>query len=76
MSGFKNKLVLYQRNLERHEFFQSSSLHQLDSTDKGIFDVGVETYIKHIQELHEDIEVRFQDAFQLEILSWIIDPFI
>ena len=47
LSGFKNKLVLYQRNLARREFFQFSSLQQLDTSDKGIFDVDVEAYSKH-----------------------------
>ena len=64
LSGFKNKLVLYQRNLARREFFQFSSLQQLDTSDKGIFDVDVETYSRHIKQLHEDMEVRFLDVFQ------------
>ena len=76
LSGFKNRLVLYQRNLARREFLQFSSLQQLDTSDKGISDVDVETYSKHIQELHEDMEVRFQDVFHLEIPDWIINPFI
>ena len=75
LSGFKNKLVLYQRSLARREFFQFSSLQQLDSSDKSIFDVDVETYSKHIKQLHEDMEVRFLDVFQLEIPDWIIHPF-
>ena len=48
LSGFKNRLVLCQRNLARHKFFQFSSLQQLDTSDKGISDVDVETYSKHI----------------------------
>ena len=76
LSGFKNKLALYQRNLARREFFQFSSLQQLDTSDKGISDVDdVEAYSKHIKQLHEDMEVRFLDVFQLEIPDWIIHPF-
>ena len=75
LSGFKNKLVLYQRNLARRKFFQFFSLQQLDTSDKGIFDVDVETYSKRIKLLHEDMEVRFLDVFQLEIPDWIIHPF-
>ena len=60
LSGFKNKLVLCQRNLARREFFEFSSLQQLDTSDKGISDVDVETYGKRIKQLHEDTEeIRF-----------------
>ena len=75
LSEFKNKLGLYQRNLARREFFQFSSLQQLDTSDKGISDADVETYSKHIKQLLEDMEVRFLDVFQLEIPDWIIHPF-
>ena len=52
-------------------------MQRLDTSDKGISSVEVETYSKPIEEFHEDIEVRFQDVFQLEIPNWIIiDPFI
>ena len=67
LCGFKNKLLLFGRNLARREFFQFSTLQQLDTGDKGISNVDVETYSKHIQELHEDMEVRFRDVLQLEI---------
>ena len=67
LSEFKNKFVLYLRNLARREFFQFSGLQQLDTSDKGISYVDVETYSKHILKLPEDMEVRFQDAFQLDI---------
>ena len=36
----------------------------------------VKTYSKHIQELHEDMKVRFRNVFQLEIPDWVIDPYI
>ena len=75
LSGFKNRLVLYQQNLARREFFQFSSLQQLDTSDKGSSDVDVEMYSKHIKELHEDMEVRFLDVFQMKIPDWIIYPF-
>ena len=74
--GFKNKLPLYQRNLARMEFFQFFYLQQLDTNNKGIYNVDVETNSKHIQELHENMEVRFQDFFQLDNPNKIIDPFI
>ena len=76
LCAFKNKLLLYGQNLARREFFQFSSLQQLDSGDKGISNVDVETYSNHLQKLHEDMEVRFQDVLQLEIPDWIVDPFI
>ena len=34
-----------------------------------------DAYSKHLQELKADMEVRFQDVFQLEAPEWIIDSF-
>ena len=65
-----------QQNLARREFFQFSSLQHLESSNTGISNVDVETYNKHIQELHEDMKVRVQDVFQLEIPDLVIDPFV
>ena len=77
LSGFKNKLVLYQQNLAGREFFQFFSLQLLnDTSNNGISNVDVETYSKHIQKLHEDMKAWFHDVFQLEIHGWVIDPFI
>ena len=68
--------MLCQRNLARREFFEFSSLQQLDTSDKGISNVVVETYGKRIKQLHEDTEeVRFLNVFQFEISDWIIHPF-
>ena len=67
LSEFDNKLVVYQINLVRQEFFQFSSLPQLDANDRDIVvilsNADVDTYSKHLQELHKDIEVRLQDVF-------------
>ena len=68
--------MLNQQNLARREYFQYSSLQHLDTRNTGISKVDVETHINHIQELHEDMKVRFQDVFLLEIPDWVIDPFI
>ena len=68
--------MLCQKNLTRRKFFQFSSLQQLDTGNNGISDVDGETYSKHIQELHENMKVRFQNALQLEIPDWVMDPFI
>ena len=35
----------------------------------------IDAYSKHLQELKEDMEVRFHDVFQLEVHDWIIVPF-
>ena len=68
--------MLNQQNLARREFLQFSRLQHLDTSNTGISNVGVETYSKHVQELHEDMKVQFQDVFQLEIPDWVIDRFI
>ena len=66
--------MLYQQNLARRKFFQFSNLQLRDTSNNGIS--SVKKYNKHIQELHEDMKVRFQDVFQLEIPDWVIDPYI
>ena len=66
--------MLYQQNLARRKFFQFSNLQLRDTSNNGIS--SVKTYNKHIQELQEDMKVRFQDVFQLEIPDWVIDPYI
>ena len=57
LSGFDNKLVVYQRNLARQEYFQCLSLPQLDASDSDIYNVDIDTYSKHLQELHKDMKV-------------------
>ena len=51
-------------------------MQQSDTRNNGISNVDVETYSKHIQELRENMKVRLQDVFPLEIPDWVIDPFI
>ena len=77
MSGFNNKLTLYQRNLARRaKFFQFASLQQLDPRSGcTIINADIDAYSKHLQELKADMEVRFQKVFQSEVPDWIIDPF-
>ena len=55
---------------------QFSSLQQLDiHSDCVISNADIEVHSKHLQKLQADMEVRFQDVFQLEVPDWIIDPF-
>ena len=75
LSGFDNKFVLHERNLAKRKFFLFSSLQQLDTNNRGISNLDFDTYSKHLQEFHKDMQVRFQNVFQLEISDWIIDPF-
>jgi len=72
--GFTNKLVLYQRNLARQDFFQCASLQKLETGDKGISDVDIDMYNENLLEFHKDMYVRVQDVFQLEIPQRIRDP--
>ena len=76
LSGFNNRLTLYQRNLVRRHFFQFASLQQLDSRSGcAIIKADIHAYSKDLLELMADMEVRFQDVFQLEVPDWMIDPF-
>ena len=76
LSGFNNKLTLYQRTLARRDFFQFASLQQLDlRRGSAINNADINAYSKYLQELKADMEVRFQDVFQLEVPDWIINPF-
>ena len=55
--GFDNKLVVYQKHLTTRECFQFLSLQQLDSSDRGISNIDVDTFSKHLEELHKNMEI-------------------
>ena len=51
LSGFNNKLTLYQRNLARRDFFQFASLQQLNSrSGSAVSNPDIGAYGKHLQE--------------------------
>ena len=72
MSGLNNKLTLYQRNLAARDFFSSLGNSRSGS---AISNADIDAYSKHLQEFKPDMEVRFQNVFQLEVPDWIIDSF-
>ena len=60
LSGFNNKLTLYQRNLAGRGFFQCASLKQLDScSGSATNNADIDAYSKHHQKLKADMQVRF-----------------
>jgi len=66
--------VFYQRNLICREFFQLTRWQQVDTSDKGYFDVGIDPGNNHLQEMHKGTEFRFQCEFPYTIPCWITDP--
>ena len=40
-----------------------------------ISECEVEMFSSHLEQLKDDINKRFNDVFQLNVLKWIIDPF-
>ena len=51
-------------------------MQQLDSRSGSAIDnADIDAYSKHLQELKADMEMQFQDVFQLKVSDWIIDPF-
>ena len=57
LSGFDNKLVVYPKHLARRECFQFLSLQQLDTNDRDISNIDVDTFSKHLQELPKNMEI-------------------
>ena len=52
LSGFNNKLTIYQQNLARQDFFQFTSLQQLHSCSScAKITADIAAYSKHLQEL-------------------------
>jgi len=39
-------------------------------------DDDVSAYVQHLNALHTDFKIRFEDILTLEIPQWIINPYI
>ncbi|KFD48236.1 hypothetical protein M514_15905, partial [Trichuris suis] len=72
--GFVRKLPLFRRNLARRELGQFPNLCALQKKVE-IKDDDVEAYCQHLDMLHHDLSVRYEDIFGMEVPSWVIDPF-
>uniref|UniRef100_A0A5S6QB77 HAT C-terminal dimerisation domain-containing protein n=1 Tax=Trichuris muris TaxID=70415 RepID=A0A5S6QB77_TRIMR len=70
--SFVKKLELYLHNLDRREFSQFPNL----KTIAGILkDEDLLAYVFHLKQVTEDMKERFCDLLNLDIPSWILDPF-
>ena len=64
INSFRNNLELFEKDFNKNQFFQFSSLedlkHHLSKDD-------IEIYSSHLKELKIDIDRRYQDIFELNI---------
>ncbi|XP_023231325.1 SCAN domain-containing protein 3-like [Centruroides sculpturatus] len=73
VTSFLNKLTLYKNNMARREFSLFSCLNTISA--KNIGDTDLEIYCTHIENIKNDMNIRFKDVEQLIIPNWVIDPF-
>uniref|UniRef100_A0A5S6QF61 DUF4371 domain-containing protein n=1 Tax=Trichuris muris TaxID=70415 RepID=A0A5S6QF61_TRIMR len=74
VSAFVKKLALFRRNLARREFHQFPNLCAMKEKAE-IQDDEVEAYCQHLDMMHQDFSVRYEDVLGMEVPSWAIDPF-
>lgn len=72
ISGFISKLPFYRRNIGRKDFGQFPSLKELDECPS---DDMLLLFSEHLTNIEADMKLRFKDLSDLEIPSWILDPF-
>lgn len=70
ISAFLGKLKFMKQNISRREFSQFPNLSQAECLDEDI-----QTYVQHLNALHNDFKNRFEDILTMEIPPWIINPF-
>lgn len=75
ISAFNAKLILYKRNIGRHELSQFPNLLELQEKEK-LSDSNILIFCNHLQLLHEDMQKRFEDLVNLNVPDWIINPYI
>uniref|UniRef100_A0A8C6YAI7 SCAN domain-containing protein 3 n=1 Tax=Naja naja TaxID=35670 RepID=A0A8C6YAI7_NAJNA len=69
--SFISKLDLLASNMGRQELYQFPSLgieRQLQAEDLDVF-------CCHLKQLKEDMETRFYDLINLEVPTWVLNPF-
>ncbi|GCC24129.1 hypothetical protein chiPu_0002529 [Chiloscyllium punctatum] len=73
VTSFIVKLDLFRRNIRRREFNQFLSLNNIaeDVTDDQLL-----IYSADIRALQDDMKIRFADHIEMEIPTWLTDPFI
>ncbi|GCC27150.1 hypothetical protein chiPu_0005572 [Chiloscyllium punctatum] len=73
VTSFIVKFDLFHRNISRREFYQFPSLNNIaeDVTDDQLL-----IYSAHIRALQDDMKIRFADLIEMEMPTWLTDPFI
>ncbi|XP_076049445.1 zinc finger BED domain-containing protein 5-like [Oratosquilla oratoria] len=71
--GFQVKIGLFISSLARKDFKYFSNLRQLE--EQNISDCDLEIYIRHLNNLRKDFNMRFEDLEKMHIPDWIVTPF-
>lgn len=70
IAAFAGKLLIFKRTLGRGEYNHFPTLSTVSAKPEDLL-----TYCHHLEVLHVDFTERFQDILNMEIPSWVIDPF-
>ncbi|XP_039309107.1 protein ZBED8-like [Solenopsis invicta] len=70
VAAFVAKLLLYVKNIGRHEFHNFPNLAAASFNNDDLL-----VYCQQLENLHSDFKDRFQDILKLEIPDWVLDPF-
>ncbi|GCC36151.1 hypothetical protein chiPu_0014643 [Chiloscyllium punctatum] len=73
VTSFIAKLDLFHRNISRREFYQFLSLNNIA---EDVIDDQLLIYSAHVRVLQHDMKIRFADLTEVEIPTWLTDPFI
>lgn len=70
---FNRKLKLFWLILGRWKFAKFPSL---GVTSSELTDDDLVVYVKHLKQLHDDLQARFSDLLQVTVPHWFVDPFV
>jgi hypothetical protein len=70
IAAFVRKLLLFKRNLGRGEYSHFPTLSAVSAKQEDLLH-----YCQHLDVLHADFTERFQDILNMNIPSWVLDPF-
>lgn len=71
IAAFLVRINLMKQNIGRREFSHFPKLSRMNCQDDD-----VSAYVQHLNALHTDFKIRFEDILTLEIPQWIINPYI
>lgn len=69
-AAFAGKLLLYKRNLGRGEYSHFATLSEVSPKQEDLL-----IYCQHLEVLRADFMERFEDVLNMNIPSWVLDPF-